>query len=224
MAAYYHSFINLLFIGIIALFPVVNPIGSALMVNRYFVNLSRQEKKKAVGTITLYAFLLCTITLFVGQWILQLFGITIPVVQLAGGIMICKTGWEFLTDGSKSADQNAINTNNINTSSYDSLQEKLFFPITFPITTGAGTMSVLFTLSAHSANDNVTNYLLNTTALMLSVITMCVLVYILYLNTKNLLKYMGSHGEKIINRIIAFLTFCVGLQIAVTGIKALMKT
>ena len=58
---------------------------------------------------------------------------------------------------------------------------------------------------------------------MLSVIIMCAIVYFLYMNTGTLLRYTGSNGEKIINRIVAFLTFCVGLQIAVTGIKAIAK-
>jgi multiple antibiotic resistance protein len=218
MSANYHSFVNLLFIGIIALFPVVNPIGSALIVNHYFTNLTKQEKRNAVTKIVLFAFSLCAITLLAGHWILELFGITIPVIQVAGGIMICKTGWEFLTDN-KSSENKTNGTNKL--ISKDELQDKLFFPITFPITTGAGAMSVLFTLGAHSASQNITSYLFNTAALLLSIITMCILVYFLYMNTETLLKYAGSNGEKIINRIVAFLTFCVGLQIAVTGIKAL---
>ena len=221
MSAYYHPFIDLLFIGIVALFPVVNPIGSALIVNHYFASLTRREKRKAVTKIILYAFFLCAITLFAGHWILELFGITIPVIQVAGGVMICKTGWEFLTDN-RPSEEKTNGTNQL--IGKDELQDKLFFPITFPITTGAGTMAVLFTLGAHSANQNIGTYLLNTTALMLSIISMCVLVYFLYMNTETLLKYAGSNGEKIINRIVAFLTFCVGLQIAVTGIKALAKS
>ena len=220
MSDYYHSFIHLLFIGIISLFPVVNPIGSAVMVTHYFTSLNKQEKRNAVTKIVLYAFFLCVITLFAGHWILELFGITIPVIQLAGGVMICKTGWEFLTDN-KSSENKTDGT--IELVRKDELQNKLFFPITFPITTGAGTMAVLFTLGAHSASQNFTTYLLNTTALMFSIIAMCVLVYFLYMNTQTLLKYTGSNGEKIINRIVAFLTFCVGLQIAVTGIKALIR-
>ena len=218
MSDYYHTFIHLLFIGIISLFPVVNPIGSALMVTHYFTSLNKQEKRNAVTKIVLYAFFLCVITLFAGHWILELFGITIPVIQLAGGVMICKTGWELLTDN-KSSENKTDGT--IELVIKDELQNKLFFPITFPITTGAGTMAVLFTLGAHSASQNFTTYLLNTTALMLSIVVMCVLVYFLYMNTQTLLKYTGSNGEKIINRIVAFLTFCVGLQIAITGIKAL---
>src|SRR5947209_12241804 len=107
MADYYSSFVHLLFIGLLALFPVVNPIGSALMVNHYFANLTKPEKRKAVTKIVLYAFSLCTVTLFAGHWILELFGITIPVIQIAGGIMICKTGWEFLNG--KPADDNGNN-------------------------------------------------------------------------------------------------------------------
>ena len=223
MSTYYHSLIHLLFIGIIALFPVVNPVGSAFIVNPYFTNLTRPQKKNAVKKITLYAFSICIVSLFAGHWILELFGISIPVIQLAGGIMICKTGWEFLSTGSGPSEGNSSGAPADDSLSYDRLQDQLFFPITFPITTGAGTISVLFTLSAHSANDNFTNYLLNTGALVLSIIIMCALVYFFYLNTKTLLRYMGSNGEKIVNRIVAFLIFCVGLQIAVTGIRALIK-
>ncbi|WP_316801988.1 MarC family protein [Pedobacter nototheniae] len=217
-----HSFIHLLFIGIITLFPVVNPIGSAFIVSPYFAHLNNEDKKRAVKRITLYAFCICTVSLFGGHYILELFGISIPVIQLAGGIMICKMGWEFL-----SSDDNAKTdsdpTDALPKSEYHNIENKLFYPITFPVTTGAGTLSVLFTLSAHSATKNFTEYLINTGAIILAVIVMCILIYIFYLNTKRIINYLGSSGEKIINRITAFLIFCVGLQIAISGIEALIK-
>ena len=222
MYAFYHSFVHLLFIGIIALFPVVNPIGSSFIVSPYFANLTRSEKRQAVGKITLYTFLICTVSLFAGHWILELFGISIPVIQLAGGIMICKMGWDFLStdkENGPSADASTV----AESSGYASIQGKLFYPITFPVTAGAGTISVLFTLSAHSASADMTNYLMNTGAILLAIIVMCILVYIFYQNTKTIIDYLGSNGEMIVNRITAFLIFCVGLQIAVTGIKSLFK-
>jgi len=222
MHAFYHSFVQLLFIGIIALFPVVNPIGSSFIVSPYFANLTRSEKKQAVSKITLYTFLICTVSLFAGHWILELFGISIPVIQLAGGIMICKMGWDFLStdkENGPSADASTV----AESSGYASIQGKLFYPITFPVTAGAGTISVLFTLSAHSASADMTNYLINTSAILLAIIMMCILVYIFYQNTKTIIHYLGSNGEMIANRITAFLIFCVGLQIAVTGLKSLFK-
>jgi multiple antibiotic resistance protein len=91
------------------------------------------------------------------------------------------------------------------------------------MTTGAGTISVLFTLSAHSASKNLTSYLINTGAILLAIILMCVLVYVFFLNTKTMIHYLGSNGEKIFNRIISFLIFSVGLQIAISGLTVLIK-
>jgi multiple antibiotic resistance protein len=223
MQAYYHSFVQLLFIGIIALFPVVNPIGSSFIVSPYFANLNPAEKKQAVSKITLYAFLICTVALFAGHWILELFGISIPVIQLAGGIMICKMGWDFLSSDKTDKNTSADVSTATGASGFISIRDKLFYPITFPVTTGAGTISVLFTLSAHSASADMTHYLINTGAILLSIIVMCILIYIFFQNTKTIIDYLGSNGEAIVNRITSFLIFCVGLQIAVTGLKSLFK-
>ncbi len=218
-----HSFIHLLFISVIALFPVVNPIGSAFIVAPYFENLSSSEKRKAVSKITFYVFMVCVVALFAGHWILQIFGISIPIVQLAGGIMICKIGWEFLTSDKKSQEQKSQQDNENQVNDYTQLQDKLFYPITFPVTAGTGTISILFTLSAHSDRSNTSEYLINTGAILAAVVVMCILIYIFYPSTKTITNYIGSKGETIVNRITAFLIFCVGLQIAVSGITSLVK-
>lgn len=223
MPAFYHTFLHSLFVGIIALFPVVNPIGSAFIVSPYFSDLSNSEKRKAVGKIAFYAFCICTVSLFAGHWILELFGISIPIIQLAGGIMICKIGWEFLTSDKKDDKTATDKGEAAKHSGYDDIQGKLFYPITFPITAGAGTISVLFTLSADSAMSGMKDYYIDTGAILLAIVFMCILIYIFYFNTKTMIHYLGANGEVIFNRIIAFLIFCVGLQIAVTGIKSLMK-
>jgi multiple antibiotic resistance protein len=223
MSTNLHSFIHLLFIGIIALFPVINPFGSAFMVSPYLLRLTQEEKRAAVRKITMYAFFICTVSLFAGHWILELFGLSVPVVQLAGGIMICKIGWEFLSSDKRDEEKGEKADEANKLSSYVYVQDRLFYPITFPVTTGAGTISVLFTLSAHSARANLTEYLVNTGAILLAIVFMCILIYIFYFNTKTIINYLGSKGEEIINRISAFLIFCVGLQIAITGITSLLK-
>lgn len=219
----YPAYFKLVATGIIALFPVVNPIGSAFIISPYFDDLSKREKANAVKKITLNALGICTVSLFAGHWILVFFGLSIPVVQLAGGIMICKMGWEFLTSDNKNSDTKAGGEKERALSGYDSIKDKLFYPITFPVTTGAGTISVLFTLSAHSEGTNFSNYLVNATAILLAIIVTCILIYIFYLNTKTIIRWLGANGETIVNRITSFLVFCVGLQIAVSGIRGILK-
>jgi len=182
----YQYWINLVFIGIITLFPVVNPIGTAFILNPYFNDLSRKERKNAVKKIAFYAFAICTVTLFLGHWILQLFGISIPVIQLAGGIMICKMGWEFLSAGNNSPEQQVKVAHTAEAVSFNRLQDKLFYPITFPVTTGAGTISVLFTLGARSTHEDTRDYLMNTGALMIAIIVTCMLIYIFTSTPKRL--------------------------------------
>ncbi len=214
-----HNFLHLLFIGLIALFPVVNPIGSALIINPYLARLSENDRKIAVNKITVYAFSICIVSLFAGHWVLELFGISIPVIQLAGGILICKMGWESLSaDQQEDPDKEIDDSQNVATSS---VKNQLFYPLTFPITTGAGTISVLFTLSAHSADSNWENYLINTSAILLAILIMCAMVYFFYNNTKKMVDRLGNNGQNIANRIFAFLIFCVGLEIATSGVKTL---
>ncbi|MGC9150246.1 MAG: MarC family protein [Microbacter sp.] len=216
-----YSFLHLVFIGFIALFPVVNPIGTAFILNPYFSNLTVKERRKVTKRIVFYAFSISAVTLIAGHWILELFGLTVPIIQIAGGIMICKIGWEFLssdTPKNQEKQPDAPPQSNI-----DNLQDKLFYPITFPMTTGAGTIAVLFTLSANSEAKSWPLYLVNLGALLLSIVGICILIFFFYVNANRLINYMGSHSEKIVNRLSAFLIFCVGLQIAVQGITHLIQ-
>jgi len=216
---FHNSFVNLIFIGIIALFPVINPLGSAFLISPYLKNLTLAQKKNAVGKITFYAFIFCVSILLIGPFILEAFGITISIIQLGGGIMICKTGWEFLNSDSGQAAEEALKKN----ISDRNITDKLFYPITFPVTTGAGTISVLFTLSAHTRAVNQSGYYLDLAAILIAIVIMCALIYVCYLNIRRVLHFLGPHGEDVVKRICAFLIFCVGLQIGFTGLQALLK-
>lgn len=217
------TFINLVFFGIIALFPVMNPIGAAFILSPYFSGLSRKDRMASVKRVSLYILIVCTVALIVGHWILQLFGISIPIVQLAGGIVICKFGWEML--GATPTEESAPHTTQTDDlTRMEQLQNLLFYPITFPMTAGAGTLSVIFTLSAHTESFNVQDHLINMGAIFIAIVVMAFCVFFLFLNAGRVVKYMGTHNEQIVNRIMAFLIFCVGLQIGFGGLKTLVES
>jgi multiple antibiotic resistance protein len=226
MAPEFNSLVHLTFLAFIALFPVVNPMGTAFVVTPYFTALSAAEKTAAVRRITLYSFCVCVVAVLVGHWILGLFGLSIPVVQMAGGIMICKFGWQHLSS-EKSTVPSSGPTSQSDVDNYANVREQLFYPLTFPLTTGAGTISVLFTLSAEGVGNirdmhaNLAGYLMNMAAILLAVVAMCGLVYFFYSSTGSLVRRLGSESAKIFDRLMAFFIFCVGLQIAVNGAKAL---
>lgn len=223
MPEYLNTFINLTFLGLIALFPVVNPIGASFIVSPYFSGLSRVDRRNAVKKVAFSVLIFCTITLLVGHYILTLFGITVPVVQLAGGIMICKFGWEMLSATPTEGEvQHTEETDAVKKMS--DLRNKLFYPIAFPMTVGAGTISVIFTLSAHSETVEMEHRLLNMGAIFVAILITSFSVYLFYTNASRVVKFLGTRNEQIVKRIMAFLIFCVGLQIALGGVSNLIKT
>jgi multiple antibiotic resistance protein len=214
-------FFQLVFVGFISLFPAVNPVGSAFIVDPLLEGLNQQERRAASKKISLYCFIICTVSILVGAWVLKLFGISIPIVQVGGGIMICRMGWQLLTsdDSIKGSQEKARPDRKAG-----DIENILFYPLAFPMTTGAGTISVLLTLSAHGTDLDITQHLVKLGALVIAALLICLLVYICYTNTPRLIKRLGPRGEQIVNRLSAFLVFCIGMQIASVGIRALLKT
>jgi multiple antibiotic resistance protein len=212
-------FLHTVFIGFLSLFPAVNPVGSAFIIDPLLGDLTFPERKRAAKRIALYCFAICIVSALIGSWIMRLFGISIPIVQLAGGVLICRMGWQLLnTDqvkGEKETAQPVRRPGDI-----DGL---LFYPISFPMSTGAGTISVILTLATHEDETDILNHVLNLAALFIAILFICLLIYICYANTARLITRLGPRGEQIVNRLSAFLVFCIGMQIAWGGIRTLFK-
>jgi len=211
-------FLHTIFIGFLSLFPIVNPIGSAFIVNPLLGDLTFKERKRVSKKIALYSLGLCVGSALLGSWILKLFGISIPIVQVAGGVMICRMGWQLLfsEDQVKGQKETAQPTGQRN------IDNLLFYPLAFPMTTGAGTISVILTLAAHEEKDgDLLTSFLNLGALVIAIALICALVYICYTSAPRLTRRLGKRGEQIVNRLSAFILFCIGMQIAWTGIIAL---
>lgn len=211
-------FLQLVFVGFLALFPAVNPVGSAFIVDPLLTGLDHAQRRAATKRIAFYCLVICTVTIIAGSYILKLFGISIPIVQLCGGIMICRMGWQLLTS------EDGIQKGNKETARPSGeIENILFYPIAFPMTTGAGTISVLLTLSAHGEDTDMSKHLVKLGALFIAIVLICILIYICYVNTPRLIRKLGPRGEQIVNKLSAFLVFCIGMQIASAGIRALLK-
>jgi multiple antibiotic resistance protein len=213
-------FLHTVFLGFLSLFPIVNPIGSAHIVDPLLGDLSFAERKRVSKKVALYCLSHCIGSALIGGWVLRLFGISIPIVQVAGGIMICRMGWQLLLSddqvkGEKETarpDRQPRNIDNI-----------LFYPVSFPMTTGAGTISVILTLAVREEDSNVLTHVLGLSALFIAIALICALIYVCYAYTARLIHRLGPRGEEIVNRLSAFLLFCIGMQIAWAGIRALIK-
>ena len=209
------SLSNLLIIfssSFMALFPVVNPLGNGFVVNGFFTDLDPKQRKTAIRKLILNFIIIGVGTLVIGHLFLLMFGLAIPVIQLGGGILICKTAMELLGD-SNSPDQEE-SSRNMDSLKWKNIEQKIFYPITFPISIGPGSISVIFTLMASaSVKGKLLQTGINYFVIALVIVCMAAILYIFLSQGQRIIQKLGPVGNQIINKLVAFFTFCIGIQI-----------
>ncbi|WP_047495443.1 MarC family protein [Terriglobus sp. TAA 43] len=209
-----------------ALLPLVNPLSSALV----FLGLVGEAppsvyralaRKIAINTV-------CFLAVFelLGSAILNFFGISLPIVQVAGGIVIAAIGWSVLNakDSEASANDKREEAQLSSLRRFDSLQDKAFYPFTFPVTAGPGTLVVLLTLSARFSDGTRSSVVFGHLGLFIAIFVLSVAVYYCYANAPIITKAIAPSTAHGILRVVAFILLCIGVQILWNGLSSLLLT
>jgi multiple antibiotic resistance protein len=211
-------------LGFSALLPLVNPLGSALvffsLVGRAPVDTYRSLARKiAINTSIFFA-----VIELVGSSLLAFFGISLPIMQVSGGIVIAMIGWSLLNqkDSAPSPEKTEAAVPAVTTAEIDSLQDKAFYPFTFPITAGPGCIVVMLTLSVHAKQPTVTETILSYVGLFLASIVISGSIYLCYAYAPRIARSVSPSTAHGILRVVAFILFCIGVQIAWNGISDLL--
>jgi multiple antibiotic resistance protein len=201
-----------------ALFPVVNPIGTALILYGMTRGVDDQTWKSMSRKIAFYSFLFLSFFFFFGSYILKLFGISIPVVQFSGGIVLALMGWQLLNQTETRTPSSEASLDNPDIT----IEPKAFYPFTFPLTIGPGGMAVVLTFGAHlDHGEPLLVVTLEKGAAIAGIFLMCAVVSICYRNLKYMTKRFSAAGALALSKILAFFVLCIGVEIAWAGFKAL---
>ena len=198
-----------------ALFPVANPVGAGFLVNGLLSGLNDEDRMSIICSIV-------TDYLLVGHFVLSLFGLSLPVIQLGGGLLICRTALQWLGDSDSSVGR--TQGKDVNPIHKSAIESQIFYPITFPISIGPGSVSVILTLMASvSMKNGWARGLLFYAIIALVIVLMCLILYLFLSQGERIIRKIGNSGSIVINKMVAFFTFCVGVQIVVTGIAKLFN-
>lgn len=203
-----------------ALFSIVNPFSGAFIFFGATLGLEPKVRKQVSRWVAIYAFCIVAASLYVGAYVLSFFGISIPVLRVAGGIIVSMSGWRMLTEPDATEQRRSETPF---PRSIDVPPSRLaFYPLTMPLTTGPGTISVAISIGAgrpaglHAA---LLEFFVETLA---AVALIAVLVYVLYRHSARLAELIGATGTTIIVRLSAFLLFCIGIQVFWNGAAQLL--
>ncbi len=200
-----------------ALLPIVNPFGGAPVFLAMTADCTPELRATIAKRIAANAFLLLLASVSIGTYVLDFFGLSVPVVQVAGGIVVCAAGWELLRAESVTREPPTTPPGAAEIAS------RAFYPLTLPITVGPGTISVAITIGANHPR-NVQALLANGTADLIGATMIAATVFICYRYADRVLRLLGETGTSVLVRLSAFILFCIGVQIFWNGATALLST
>jgi multiple antibiotic resistance protein len=205
-----------------ALLPVINPIGSALVFLGVVGPATPEAYRALARRIAINTVLFFFVIELVGSALLNFFGISLPIVQVSGGLVLASMGWSLLNqqEAEKPA-PDRIPSEPVISNSFD---EMAFYPLTFPVTAGPGCIVVMLTLSADASKNDLINLLFAHLGVSLAVVALSVLVYLSYAYATRITQAISPSTAHGILRVIAFILLCIGVQIAWTGVQSLLST
>jgi multiple antibiotic resistance protein len=204
-----------------ALLPVINPLGSALVFLGLVGNAQASVFKKLALKIAISTTIFLFVVELVGTALLAFFGISLPVVQVAGGLVLATMGWTLLNQQDASANRAQ---NEVTEEACGDLEQKIFYPLTFPVTAGPGCIVITLTLSAHASVHGIANDISGHIGILLAIVALSISVYLCYAYAPKITERISPQTAHGILRVIAFVLLCIGVQITWNGTEALLKT
>jgi multiple antibiotic resistance protein len=213
-------------LGFSALLPLVNPLGSAFvflgLVGLAPIDTYRSLARKIAFNTTIFLLVIA----LVGSSLLTFFGISLPIMQVSGGIVIAMIGWSLLNqkDSTPSPEKTEAALPAVTEAEIASLKGKAFYPFTFPITAGPGCLVVMLTLSVHAKQRVFAQTALAYAGLLIAVLVLSASVYLCYAYAPKIVHAISPTTAHGILRVVAFILFCIGIQIAWNGLSDLIPT
>lgn len=197
----------------VTLLPIINPLSSA-PVFAATVGANRTLARQLARQVAINAWFVLLVSMLIGTYVLALFGISLPVVRIGGGLLVASTGWRMLhhTEEDKELAE-AVEEAEV---SQAEVMQHSFFPITFPLTTGPGTIAASIALSANVPPDPV-KYALGVVVAAGGAAIVSVTLYFIFKNSVAVLTRLGRIGTLVMIRMMAFILLCIGIEIMWTG-------
>lgn len=198
----------------VTLLPIINPLSTA-PVFVAMMGSSRDAAQPVARQVAINAWFVLVAAMLIGNHVLALFGISLPVVRLGGGLLVAATGWRMLHSAEED-DVHAAAAEKAVTLSPAQIARRSFFPITFPLTTGPGTIAASIALGAQMPTRPVL-FAAGVVVVMAGAALVSLTLYLIFRNAAALLARLGPVGTLVMMRLMAFILLCIGIEIMWTG-------
>lgn len=209
---------SLLF-AIAAILPIINPLATAPIFVSWTQGMDDAERHRLSTTVGKYVALLLASTMVLGSLVLDVFGISLPIVRVAGGIIVAYNAWLMLNTQEPQYDESSQMARSV---SPGSERADTFYPLSFPITCGPGSLAAAIAVGASLHADHVSETMANFAGALAGMLLIGIVVALTYRYANALLRKLGDVGQLVFLRLMAFMLLAVGVQIVWDGIRGLI--
>lgn len=205
----------------ITLLPIINPLSTAPI----FAATVRGDptlSARLARQVAINSWIVVVASILVGTYVLAIFGISLPVVRVGGGLLVASTAWRMLHHtGDDEVRAAAIaETSEI---PHAEIVRRSFFPITFPMTTGPGTIAASIALGAQMPST-LLQYLAGAAVAASGAALVAIVLYFVYKHSVAVMAKLGEVGMLVMMKLMAFMLLCIGIQIMWDGWSQLNAT
>jgi multiple antibiotic resistance protein len=212
--------VNTFLLVLAAIFPIVNPPGTALVFLASTQGAPPELRRELARKVARNAFVVLVCSLLGGALVLRFYGISIPVLRTAGGIIVACAGWRLLQEGSHKGVEDSDERDR-----RTSLADQTFYPLTLPLTTGPGTIAVVISLGlSHPALMSGADQLIFIGASLAAIVVIAGAIFLSFAYADRIQSLLGQGGTDIAVRLSAFILFCLGVQILWSGCSELLRS
>ncbi|WP_395006336.1 MarC family protein [Undibacterium sp.] len=214
-------FVKALIVVPVTLLPILNPIAVAPIFLSMTGPMDQVMANRLAKRIAINCFFLLMGAVFVGSYVLDFFGISLPIVRVAGGIVVGMAGWKLLNDQGQDKLRTSVAASAGNWTK-EELRRHSFYPFSFPLTVGPGAIAASITLGAQLPNKPV-DWLITGLAATIGVFLTTMAIFLSYRFARNLESFLGDVGATVLMRLSAFILLCIGIEIGWSGFSELLE-
>lgn len=199
--------------------PILNPAATAPIFLSLTDGASPATRILLARRIARHMFWLMAGSMLIGTYVLDFFGISLPIVRVGGGLILASMAWRLLGATPTTPDSRAALAEAFTP---DHAHRQAFYPLTFPISCGPVSISVAITVGAALHDARLVISLARMGGALFALVIIGVLLYLAFRYSEHLLRLIGDAGTAVFLRLSAFILLCLGVQIVWTGYRELM--
>jgi multiple antibiotic resistance protein len=208
------EFLSWVILALITLVPIINPVSTAVLLLGISAHLSPKERNRQIMWACIYMTGILVTFLLLGHLVMIAFGISIPGIRIAGGLVICYLGFRMLfpDEGKITGEEKA-----------EALQKSdiSFSPLAMPSLSGPGAIAAVITMSSSISGRHGIDKVFAYTGIILAIFITAILSWLVLRGAGFLRRILGVNGVDSLSRIMGFLLICIGAQFAIDGVRDL---